>query len=202
MTEAKHQDHICLTMITVGAATLAAVFFIMNLDNPYSGTTPAWVRASEAAVAMAAMSLYGRLVLQSSMSLANPEQLTGDEEVDLKKRQTQKVLGSFWVMIILTGFLVFIKIMVPAFLEAIHTTGEQQSNHPPPGKQLPENGSDPELDQPTSEPDGPATTPEKPQQTAKHEGPGPVEPDSRGDTSEKPPPGERGSPSVATPDGG
>ena len=131
-------------MITVGAATLAAVFFIMNLDNPYSGTTPAWVKACEAAVAMAAMSLYGRLVLQASMSLANPEQLMGGEEVDLKKRQTQKVLGSFWVMIVLTGFLVFIRVMVPAFLEAIYTTGEQQSTQPPSGRQLPENGSDPE----------------------------------------------------------
>ena len=73
---------------------LAAVFFIMNLGNPDSGTTSVWVRALEAAVAMAAMSFYGALTLQASRSLANPAQLMGDEEVEFKKRQTKRVLGN------------------------------------------------------------------------------------------------------------
>ena len=122
---------------------LAAVFFIMNLGNPDSGTTSVWVRALEAAVAMAAMSFYGALTLQASRSLANPAQLLGDEEVEFKKRQTKRVLGIFWVMIVTTGFLVFIRMMAPAFLEAIDTIGEPQSTQPSPSRQLPKNGSPP-----------------------------------------------------------
>ena len=163
MTAANHQDHICLSMITAGAAMLAAVFFIMNIGTPYSGTTSVWERALEAAVAMATMSFYGALTLQASRSLVNPAQLTGDGEVELKRRQTRRVLGIFWMMIVMTGFLVFIRVMIPAFLEAIDTIGEPQSTQLSPSRQLPKNGSlPPDASQQEGKPAGSTSATEDP----------------------------------------
>ena len=49
MTQENHQDYICMTMITAGAAMLAAVFFIFNLGHPDNSTGSAWTATGDRA---------------------------------------------------------------------------------------------------------------------------------------------------------
>ena len=66
MTQENHQDYICMTMITAGAAMLAAVFFIFNLGHPDNSTGSAWIRLLASGMAMGAMLSYGALVLSQT----------------------------------------------------------------------------------------------------------------------------------------
>ena len=163
---------------------LAAVFFIMNLENPGSGTASVWGKVFESVVAMAAMLSYGALTLQASRSLANPQRLTGDEEVEFKKRQTRRVLGIFWVMLVITGFLVVIRVVAPAILEAIETIGEPEATQAPPARQLPKNGSPPpDTSQREGEPARSTSPTEDPPPADKQQGDEPTEPAEHGGAS-------------------
>ena len=51
MTRENHQDYICMTMITAGAA----VFFIFNLGHPDNNTGSAWIRLMASGMARGAM---------------------------------------------------------------------------------------------------------------------------------------------------
>ena len=49
LTQENHQDYICMTMITAGAAMLAAVFFIFNLGHSDNSTGSAWTATGDRA---------------------------------------------------------------------------------------------------------------------------------------------------------
>ena len=157
MTAANHQDHICMSMITAGAAVLAAVFFVLNIGNPGDNTISAWIRLTEIMVALTAMVFYGLLVIRACESLMNAGELTGDSEVYWKRERTRKVLAAFWFMVVATGFLAIIKLTVPIALEVLEPGSEPQKTQVPHGRQLHENGAPvPETAPPRSELNEPA----------------------------------------------
>ena len=161
MTPSNHQDHISLSMITAGAAALAAVFFIMNLGNAEANSSGDWRNLLEAAIAMAATVSYATLALNASTSITNPNGLSGDDELQWKVTGTRRVMGIFWVMLVMVGFLVFTRLLAPAILEVTNPGGSTQEIPAQQSWKSPE-GKSPTDSQPgTEDPGDPAPAPDE-----------------------------------------
>ena len=95
-------------MITAGVAALAAVFFILDFENPGDETTSAWMHLIQPALAVAVTALYGLLSIRASTSLIGQEKPTGAGKIRWKRDRTRNVLMAFWPMLAIKGFPVFI----------------------------------------------------------------------------------------------
>ena len=124
MTQANHEDLITLTMITAGAALFAAVFFILNIDMNGGSNSKASL-ILELGLSLAATVAYGLLFLHAGGSLVSHDNLTGVPKLRFKRERNRKVIMFFWIMLIITLSLVFVKFTGIAFQE-----GLSQSNQP------------------------------------------------------------------------
>lgn len=189
MTEQQHQDHISISMITAGAAALAAVFFILNLGPGDMTRGANWRILAEAVLTGAATVAYGGLSLNASKSMINPMGLTGDPEILWKKGRNERVLGFFWIILVMIGFLVVIRLATPAVLGVLEPGGEMEESAAPSALECPAAGEgQPQLQEDEARaPGSPAPTRRKP--GAEGEPPGPSGVDG-GESARPCPPGE------------
>ena len=189
----RHWDYICLTILTIETAALAAAFLFPGTGDKNIGPTG----AHEAATALGkwvVTGIYGAAVLRAASTLIAPNTPHEARRILWKKSGTTRVIGFLWMMAVLIFALTFTSTVLPALNELTTSTQQEAEGQSP--RQETNN---------TTAHEDPGARPEAPQPGDRTRGPEPQGKEEPTQSGTREPPGngaEQGTPQNDQQDGG
>ena len=129
----RHWDYICLTVLTIETAALAAAFLIPGTDENASRTT-GLTESLSAVLKWLISAAYGIAVLRASMTLIAPEEPDKARRIQRKKEGTKWVVGTLWTMAFMLGCLAFISTILPPLQELATEIQQEKQGGSTPGE--------------------------------------------------------------------
>ena len=153
----RHWDQLCLTVMTIGTAALAAVIVLYSLENDKNGckTTADLIRATMAGLSAL---MYAFLTIQAMRTIFIDERLPEGELNQRKRRLAASTFSMFGTMITPIVALVLMSIIYSTYIPWYEETTSGNGNRTAMESKTKES----EKYKPTSNPECPRTQPSNP----------------------------------------